>query len=83
MGKVRFIQEANYKSTFTCGLYRPNFTFYLVDENDIVLYTLEETTSKFVKFICSTDLTPYQAVLYKGLKSKKLVKYVKPFQVPT
>ena len=83
MGKVRFIQEANYKSTFTCGLYRPNFTFYLVDESDNVLYTLEETTSKFIKFMWTTDLTPYHAVLYKGMKGKKLVQYAKPFRIPS
>lgn len=68
MGKVRFVQQVDYTEPLTCYLYRPNYTYYLVDENDKVLFTLEETTSFWPKVLCSGGTASYSATLYSGHK---------------
>ena len=83
MGKVRFIQQNDWTNTLTWGLYRQNYNFHLIDENDKILYTLEEESSTFTKLWWSDDITAYEATLYLGLKSKPLVKYKKGFKIPS
>lgn len=83
MGKVRFIQQETYSNFLTCGLYNPNYTYHLIDEQDKILYTIEETSNKMMKFFWTDEVTSYEATLYLGLKSKELVTYKKKFKVPS
>ena len=56
-------------------MYRPNCTFYLIDDNDKILYTIEENSSKVTKLFCTDDVAGYEATLYLGMRKKELVNY--------
>ena len=75
MGRVRFIQDTDFTSILTCGLCTPNHTFYLVNEDDKILYTLEEHSSSFSKLCCTNGVGTYEATLYLGMKNKELAHY--------
>ncbi|CAI2380416.1 unnamed protein product [Moneuplotes crassus] len=83
MGKVRFIQDKDYTSFFTCGFYRPNHRYYLVDENDKILFTIEEDRSTFTKFCCNNDMGSCKAILYLGYKHAEIAHYQKDITIPS